>query len=81
MGNAWAAPNPLDENNCGALNETLISISDRYVYSKTRCDWVQETVQKYGGSSRYGENAFMPLGVTLPTVQQSLRMHFGVGLE
>lgn len=53
------------------VNEAVISISDRYVYSKTRSDELQKTVDLYGGTFRYGVNALMPVGIKLPSVAEA----------
>jgi len=53
------------------VNEAILSISDRYVYSKTRSDDVQKTVDLYGGTFRYGVNALMPVGIKLPSVAEA----------
>lgn len=78
MGSAWNVPTFLDKAAASSLNDALISISDRYVYSKTRSREIQERVDQYGGTSRYGVNAFMPLGIKLPLARQFLRTHFGL---
>jgi hypothetical protein len=81
MGKAWRVSRNLDLAMLASLNEALISISDRYVYSKTYSDEINGLVQNYGGICRYGESAFMPIGLKLPTARQFLRMHFGLGME
>lgn len=53
------------------INEAILGISDRYVYSKTRSEAVQENVDLYGGSIRYGINALMPVGIRLPSVAEA----------
>jgi Protein of unknown function (DUF4238) len=53
------------------VNEAVVSISDRYVYSKTRSDELQKTVDLYGASFRYGVNALMPVGIKLPSVAEA----------
>jgi hypothetical protein len=78
MGHAWNVPKSLDKAALDHLNDALISISDCYVYSKTLSSEIQERVDKYGGTSRYGVNAFMPLGLKIPTARQFLRAHFGL---
>jgi len=63
------------------VNEAVISISDRYVYAKTRSDEVQKTVDNYGGTFRYGINAFMPVGIKLPSTAEAreyMRKSFGL---
>jgi hypothetical protein len=53
------------------VNEAVVSISDRYVYSKTRSEEVQRTVDLYGGTFRYGVNALMPVGIKIPSVAEA----------
>lgn len=53
------------------VNEAVLSISDRYVYSKTRSDEIQKAVDLYGGTFRYGVNALMPVGIKLPSVAEA----------
>jgi len=53
------------------INEAVISISDRYVYSKVLSDTVQKNVDMFGGSIRYGINALMPVGIQLPSVAEA----------
>jgi Protein of unknown function (DUF4238) len=76
MGNAWSVPTTLDIGSLTSLNETLITICDRYTYSKTLSEQIQETVQKRAGICRYGVNALMPTGLNMPTAKQFLWMKF-----
>jgi hypothetical protein len=81
MGNAWPVPVDLDTASLTSLNETLITICDRYTYSKTPSERVQETVQRCAGICRYGVNALMPIGLEMPTARQFLRDRFCGGLD
>jgi Protein of unknown function (DUF4238) len=78
MGHAWNVPKLLDKTSLDQLNDALISVSDRYVYSKTPSREIQDRVDQYGGSSRYGVNAFVPVGIKIPVARQFLRAHFGL---
>ena len=78
MGHAWNVPKSLDKAALDHLNDALISVSDRYVYSKTLSREIQERVDQYGGTSRSGVNAFMPLGLKIPMAREFLRSHFGL---
>lgn len=78
MGHAWNVPRSLDKAALDSLNDALITVSDRYVYSKTPSSEIQERVDKYAGTSRYGVNAFMPLGLKMPIVRNFMRAHFGL---
>ncbi|HWY55061.1 MAG TPA: DUF4238 domain-containing protein [Terriglobales bacterium] len=59
-------------------NEALISICDKYVYSKTRSDQVQALTQQYAGAFRYGINSLVPIGMKLPSVRGLLRQWYGL---
>ncbi len=78
MGRAWNVPTSLDKPAVDALNNALIDICDRYVYSKTLSDEIRQRVDQYGGSSRYGVSAFRLIGVKVPLAHEFLRTHFGL---
>ena len=78
MRHAWQVPTSLDKAMVDRLNDALICVSDRYVYSKTLSGEIREQVDQYGGSSRYGVNAFMQIGLKMPMARQFLRTHFGL---
>jgi hypothetical protein len=78
MGDAWTTSRNLGADNLRELNETFISLSDVYVYSKTYSAQVEQATQAYGGSFRYGVNAFIPVGLKVPTARQFIRLHFGL---
>jgi uncharacterized protein DUF4238 len=73
----WSVANTLTEAAHSELQETVISICDRYVYSKTRADSVKTLVAHHAGEFRYGINALIPTG-GLPDARQLLRRHFGL---
>ncbi len=81
MGHAWDVPSVLETQAFDGLTQAFVSICDRFVYSRTHSRHVQDVVQEYAGSSQYGKNAFMPLGVKLPSPRQFLRKHFGLNEE
>lgn len=81
MGDVWQVPSTLYLQDLENLTQAFVSVSDRYVYSRTKLEGVDEVVQKYGGSARYGENAFVPLGLEIPSAREFLRAHFGLGPE
>lgn len=81
MGHAWDVRSVLEKQSFGGLIQAFVSICDRFVYSRTRNRRVQDVVQEYAGSSQYGKNAFMPLGVKLPPPRQFLRKYFGLNEE
>jgi len=74
----YASSNKVDARTVLRINEALISICDRYVYSKSRSDQTQALVQQYAGTFKYGENSLMPVGVKLPSVRGFLRQRFGL---
>jgi hypothetical protein len=78
MGTAWNVPSTMDKSAAESLNDALISVSDRYVYSKTLSPILQQHVDQFGGTSRYGVNAFMPLGIKMPLAREFLRTRFGL---
>jgi hypothetical protein len=63
------------------MNEALISICDRYVYSKNHSAEVDGTVQRYAGAFKYGKNALMPVGMKLPSAREFLRRQYGLPPE
>jgi hypothetical protein len=74
----YAESRGVDTETVMRTNEALISICDRYVYSKTRSDSTQALVQQYAGTFKYGENSLMPVGIKLPSVRAFLRQKFGL---
>lgn len=81
MGNAWEVPTTLTPAELVSLHEMLISMADRYIYSKSRSDSIDELVQEYAGSCRYGVNALMPVGLNMPSARDFLRMKFCGGFD
>ncbi len=78
MGTASNISTSLEKPAVDALNNVIIDICDRYVYSKTLSDEMRQRVDQFGGSARYGVNAFVPLGVKMPLAREFLRTHFGL---
>ena len=78
MGHAWNVSTTLNQHDLDMLNDALISIADRYAYSRTLSTDIRDSVDKFAGSSRYGVNAFVPLGLKVPPARQFLRTHFGL---
>ncbi len=48
------------------INNTVVELCERYVYSKTRSEEVRQVVDKLANSRQYGVNAFLPLGLNVP---------------
>jgi Protein of unknown function (DUF4238) len=63
------------------INVTVIRLCDRYVYSKTFSPEIQKLVDAYGGDAKYGKNAFLPLGMHIPTAKEFLRHSLGLSSE
>lgn len=63
------------------MNEALINICDRYIYSRSHSAEVDSMVQRYAGDSRYGQNALLPVGMKLPSVREFLRRQYGLPPE
>ncbi len=78
MGAAWQVPRTLDASTFHELCEAMVVICDRYAYSKTRSDQINVLVSGFGGTSRYGVSAFLPIGLKLPTARAILRQMFGL---
>lgn len=53
----------------GKINEAIIRLCDRFVYSKSRSDDVAQTMAEYGNTAKYGETAFLPIGLRVPTAK------------
>jgi hypothetical protein len=77
-----AQPHPesrrVDVETVVKTNDALISICDRYVYTKTRSERIHESVKLYAGSFKYGINALLPIGMKMPKVRDFLLQLFGL---
>jgi len=51
------------------INRTIIELCERYVYSKSRTEGIRQLVDQFANTRRYGVNAFLPLGMNLPTAK------------
>jgi hypothetical protein len=71
----------VDGETVAKTNDALISICDRYVYTKTRSDRVHDSVRLYAGSFKYGINALLPIGMKMPKVRDFLLQLFGLDAE
>jgi Protein of unknown function (DUF4238) len=60
------------------VNETVISVCDRFVYSRTPSDETKRAVDHLAGSVRYGINAFMPIGRGLPSFRDFMTAKLGL---
>jgi len=71
----------LNETQVKRLNEAMIRLCDRFVYSKMNSDAVRELVDAHGGTARYGENAFLLAGAKQPSVRDFLEHQLGLVIE
>lgn len=62
-----------DNQSVNKLNEVLIMLCDRYVYSKTRSEEIRKAVDQFAGSARYGVSAFVRVGNERPSVRDFFR--------
>jgi hypothetical protein len=53
----------------GEVNRTLIELCEKYAYSKTRSEEIRQMVDQGAHSRKYGVNAFVPLGLQIPTAK------------
>jgi Protein of unknown function (DUF4238) len=51
------------------INNTVIELCERYVYSKSRSEEIRKVVDQLANSRQYGVNAFLPLGLNVPTAK------------
>lgn len=51
------------------INNTIIELCERYVYSKTLSEDVRQVVDQLANIRQYGVNAFLPLGLYVPTAK------------
>lgn len=57
------------------INNVIIELCERYVYSKTLSEEVRRVVDKMANERKYGVNAFLPLGIKWPTAKDFV-LHF-----
>lgn len=65
----------LDISGMTKINEIMVRSCDRYVYSKTHSDQIDQMVNEYGGTARYGVTTHIPLGMKLPKVKDFIRRY------
>jgi hypothetical protein len=63
------------------INELIIRLSDRFVYSKTLSEEIQKLVHSVGGTAKYGANAFMPSETGMPSIKAFIRRNLGLPPE
>ena len=68
----------LDTEAVTRVNEVVVQLCDRFVYSKTFSEDIHNLVDELGGNKKYGESAFVPLGIVVPTVKDFLRQYLGL---
>jgi len=62
-----------DVQSVNKINETVIRLCDRYVYSKTRLENIKKEVDEFAGTARYGKSAFVRVGEERPSVKDFFR--------
>ncbi len=70
-----------DQAHVTKINEVIVRLSDRFVYSRTRSEDIRKLVDECGGTAKYGETAFMPVGVDMPSIRAFIRRHLGLAPE
>ena len=63
----------IDPTQVNGVNELIIRLSDRFVYSRTRSSRIQEMADNYSGSARYGRTAFTRAGLKMPDMEDFMR--------
>ncbi len=71
----------LDAADVMKVNELVIRLCDRFVYSRTRSEEIRKTVDVCAGAAKYGVTAFMPSGIQMPSVREFIRHYLGLAPE
>ena len=71
----------LDVTRTTKVNEVIVRLCDRFVYSRTLSAEIQKTVDQCGGAAKYGESAFLPVGLQVPSLKHHLRTTLGLSPE
>lgn len=75
---AKAQPYTVDSATVMKLNETIIRLCDRYVYSKLHSAEIARMIDEYAGTARYGVTAFLRGGADVPNIGDFMRRHIGL---
>jgi hypothetical protein len=70
-----------DHKHVMMINEVTVRLADRFVYSRTRDEEIRKLVDDQGGTAKYGETAFLPVGIEMPSIESFLRRHLGLSPE
>jgi hypothetical protein len=63
------------------INELIVCLCDRFVYSRTRSEEIRKLVDMRAGTAKYGVSAFVPSDTGMPSVGAFLRHHLGLPPE
>ena len=63
------------------INEVVIRLCDRFVYSRRRSEEIRKLVDECGGTAKYGVTAFMPVRLEMPSIRAFIRHHLGLPPE
>jgi len=69
----------LDAARVGKINETIIRLCERFVYARTCDDGLRRLTDKYGNTAKYGETAFLPVGLSVPTAKDFVLHYLQLG--
>lgn len=70
-----------DHKHLMMINEVTIRLADRFVYSRTPSEEIKKLVDEQCGTAKYGETAFLPVVVEMPSIKTFLRRHLGLSAE
>lgn len=71
----------LDELHVMKVNEVMISLCDRFVYSRNHSGEIKKLVHECAGAAKYGVTAFVPAGIEMPSFRAFVRHHLGLPPE
>ena len=63
------------------INELIVRLCDRFVYSRTRSEEILKLVDSVGGTAKYGVTAFMPTETGMPSIRAFIRHYLGLPPE
>src|SRR2546427_850226 len=78
MGISGAYVISVDAERVNKVNQTVTSVCDRFVYSRTRSEEIKSLVDTYAGTIKYGVNALMPVGLRMPSLREFIREKLGI---
>jgi len=78
MGVAGPESRDVDEATVERMNDIVVRCSDRFVYSKTKSDKIEQMVNQVGGTSVPGKNAFIGEFPDEKRIEAYLRRQMGI---